>query len=172
MYLKMIKHVLVSAVLAVSLLVSGCVTTSVGPDGQVQVTEPDYEMIQLLSTASVAAWAASQKDGIKPQDAEAVMAVLTAIEAYHADGTVIDPAAWHVAIQNQVPKRYQGLAAVLVQIVASQLEKYGVMAQIPTPDSVGGKIMRSIATGVKLGLSPYLQSSVGEGRVTVRLYSM
>lgn len=170
MYLKMIKHVLVSAVLAVSLLVSGCVTTSVAPDGQVQVTEPDYDLIQILSTASVSAWAATQKEGIKKQDAEAMLSILNAIEAFHADGTAIDPTAWAGAIQQQVPKRYQGLAGVLVQIVASQLAKYGVMEQIPTPENVGGKIMSAIVTGAKLGLAPYLPSSTKWGDRSSRIY--
>lgn len=172
MYLKMIKQAFVSVVLAVSLMVSGCVTTSVGPDGQVQVTEPDYVTIQLLATASIASWAAVQKDGISQADATAVLGILDAIEVYHADGTAINPNAWAGAVQQQVPKRYQALANVLVQIVAMQLEKYGVMDQIPTPDSVGGKIMSAISTGVKLGLSPYLQSStVWEDR-TVYTYEV
>ena len=169
MYLK-IKHALVSVVLAVSLMVSGCVTTSVGPDGQVQVTEPDYATIQLMATAAVAGWAASQKEGIKPSDAKVVMDVLAAIESYHADGTAINPVAWSAAIQQQVPKRYQALSNVLVQIVAMQLEKYGVMEQIPTLDNVGGKIMNAVITGAKLGLSPYLSSGPVWGDRSSRIY--
>ncbi len=155
-----LKNSLVALVLTCGLSVTpGCVSTIQNPDGSVVVSEPDYDVIQLLATATISAWAATQKDGIKPQDAEALLAIMASIEQYHADGSAINPAAWTVEIQKQVPKRYQALAVVLVQVVASQLEKYGVADQIPTPDSVGGKVMRAIITGASLGLAPYLPSS-------------
>lgn len=160
MYLNTIKHMLVSFVLALGLTVSGCMTTTIGPDGQVQVSEPDYMAIQLLSTAAISAWAASQKDGIKAEDAEMLAALVTAVVEHHQDGSPIDAASWSTAIAQQVPKRWQGLAVAFVQLTEYQLKKYGVMDQIPTKDSVGGKVMEAIATGAMLGLQPYIQSSM------------
>ena len=161
MYLKMIKHVLAAFMIVSVLATQGCVTTTVNPDGSAQVSAPDYDMIQLLSTASIAAWAASQKEGIRPQDAEALAAIIDSIESFHQDGSPIVESDWSAAVAVQVPKRYQALSMVLVVIVQSQLAKYGVMDQVPTPDSVGGKIMKAIVDGAKMGLAPYLpQTSV------------
>lgn len=155
--------------LAAVLVTGGCVTTTVNPDGTVIQTEPDYEMIQLLSTASVGAWAAMQKDGISPYDAEALMGIIGSISEYHKDGTTIDPNAWSVAIAKQVPKRYQALAVVMVQLTAHELAKFGVSTEVPSPDSVSGKIMNAIVNGAKLGLSPYLPSAgtIWEDRTVV-----
>lgn len=173
MYLKMIKQFLVSVVLAVGLTVSGCVTTTIGPDGQVQVSEPDYMAIQMLSTATVSAWAASQKDGIKPEDAAALAGIIQSVTEFHKDGAAIDSSAWTAAIAKQVPKRWQGLAIVFVQLTEYQLKKYVVLDQIPTPDSVGGKVMNAISAGALLGLKPYLEptSTLWEDR-TVYTYDI
>lgn len=154
------KLFLTAVVLAVTLVSSSCVTTTVGPDGQVQVTEPDYIVIQMLSTAAISAWAASQKEGIKAEDAAALASIVDSVVEYHADGSPIDAAAWSAEIAKQVPKRWQGLAVVFVQLTEYQLKKYGVMDQIPTADSVGGKVMKAIADGAKLGLQPYLPSTL------------
>ncbi len=155
-----LKNSLIACVLAFGLVLNGCVTTTVNPDGSTSVSEPDYESIQLLSTAAIAAWAASQKDGLKPQDAEVILKVMSAIENFHKDGTPLDEGQWSGAIAQQVPKRWQGVAIVLVQLTKHELDKYGVLDQIPTEDSVGGKIMKAIVTGVRMGVAPYMGTAL------------
>jgi hypothetical protein len=145
----------VSAVLA-SLLVAGCATRTIQPDGSVVVQEVDTDAIKLMATASVAVWAASQKDGIKPEDAENLLSILNAVEVYHADGSPIKPEKWVSAIQKQVPKRYQALAMVLVELVAHELDKRGLSDVAPALSSDAQKILRAIHEGALVGLRPYL----------------
>jgi hypothetical protein len=145
-------------VLSTFLLSTGCATTTLNQDGTVQFNDVDYSSIQLMSSATVAAWAASQKDGIKKTDAQAVVKFLDILEEYRKDGTAIDIAEWTKAIQAEVPVRYQPLAMVMVQLVDLQLKKYGVSATIPKPGGVTLKIMEAIRSGAMLALSPYLDS--------------
>ena len=148
---------LVSILAVTAFLFAGCATTVRNSDGTVTVTEMDYMGIQLMASASVAAWAASSKTGISKQDAETVVRVLNLIEEFHADGEYIDAAYWAAEIQKQIVEpRYQAVAVVMVQLVAYQLDRYGVSTQIPTLNNVPGKILKAIRTGVMAALAPYV----------------
>jgi len=134
----------------------GCATTTINPDGSVVISEPDYQAIELLSVAAVSGWAATQKDGIKPEDAVAMLEILNTINDFHKDGTPVDSMKWIKPIREQVPPRYQALMIAMVQLTEYALNKYGVMDQIPTPDSTSLKVLQAIAKGAKMGLTPYL----------------
>jgi hypothetical protein len=109
-----------------------------------------------MSSATVAAWAASQKEGIQKKDAETVLRVLDLIEEFRRDGAVLNIEEWSVAIRNDVPLRYQALALVLVQLVELQLSRYGVAATVPQLGSVPSKIMEAVRNGAVLALMPYV----------------
>ncbi len=153
----MFKHKLATYTLVMGLLIgAGCTVTQLNADGTRQVVEPDYALIQLSATASVAAWAATQRDGINRDDATAVVSILNVIEEFHADGSLLEPAKWTVVIQQQLKPRYQALAVVMVSLVAHELDKYGVAMKVPAADNTAGKIIKAVRDGVLLGLSPYL----------------
>ena len=172
-YLSNLKQCFTVLFLSASLVLGGCVTSTINPDGSVTVSEPDYVSIELLATGSVAVWAAAQKDGIKAKDAEMLLNIISAVEQFHADGTPLNPGDWSVAIAKQVPKRYQALAIVFVELTAHQLALHGVSAEVPAPGSVSDKIIKAVSTGAKRGLAPYLPAapskSLWEDR-TVQLY--
>lgn len=145
-----------NSALVLCLALSACTTTVTRPDGTVEAQKPNLDMIRLMASASVAAWAAAA-NGIKPDDAQALTTILDTILNFHADGTPIDPAHWMPAIQRDVPKRYQGLAMVMVELVAYQLKKYDLSSVIPEPGSDAWKILEAIQAGAKSGLAPYLE---------------
>lgn len=149
------NHRLSSLALVLCLSLSACTTTVTRPDGTVESQAPDLDMIRLMASASVAAWAAAA-NGIKPDDAKALETILNTIVTFHADGTPIDPARWMPAVQRDVPPRYQGLAMVMVELVAYQLKKYDLASVIPEPDSDAWKILDAIQAGAHAGLAPYL----------------
>lgn len=155
--IKLINVLAIMAVVA-TLFVGACAIKTVNPDGSVVISEPDYTAIQLMSTASVGAWAAAQKDGISANDAKALLTILAAIEDHRADGSPIIASEWTAPITQQVPKRYQGLAMVVVALVAMEMDKYQVSSMVPVPGSVPDKIMKAIVEGAKAGLAPYLTS--------------
>jgi len=157
MWMKRLRNsVLPSVVLGVALCVGGCTMSVVNPDGTVQVSEPDYQSIELLATASIAAWAAAQKDGVHKQDAVAVMQILDAINQHRLDGAPIIPEQWAPVIKKSVPMRYQGLAMILVVLTAHELDKYQLNTIVPTKDSPAQKVLDAIVQGAKTGLTPYL----------------
>jgi len=137
-------------------LFTGCVTTTVNPDGTTQFTDVDYSSIQLLSSAAVAAWAATQKDGIKPSDAEALVTIIDVLENSHKDGSPLDLTAWAAAVKADVPVRYQALTMVMAQLIEMQLRRYGVAEAVPTLNGTTAKILDAVRTGAKLALTPYL----------------
>lgn len=141
-------------VLSVALL-SGCATSVLNPDGTVTVSEPDYTSIQIMSSATVAAWAATQKNGINTNDAKTVVKMLDVLENYISDGSAIDPQAWSKEIKAHVPARYQPMAMILMQLVQHQLATHGVDKIKPTPGSTPFKIMEAVRTGIMLALAPY-----------------
>ena len=158
-YLKTLsKFLVVCVALTFTLSVVSCAVTRTLPDGTVVVEEPDYASIQLMATASVAAWAASQKNGIKRADAENLLAILATIESFHADGSPIRPEMWAPVISKEVPPRYQALAMVLVTLVAHELDKRGLAEVVPAKGSVPEKVISAIVEGAKMGLAPYLMS--------------
>jgi PBP1b-binding outer membrane lipoprotein LpoB len=147
---------LASILILSAFLFTGCATTTLNPDGTTSFTEVDYASVQLLSSASVAAWAASQKDGIKKTDAEAVVKFLDIIEEFRKDGTPLSTTEWASAIKTDVPLRYQALTLVMVQLVELQLKRYGVATTIPKPGDTASKIMDAVRNGAVLALTPYL----------------
>lgn len=147
---------LASVCILSAFLFTGCATTTVNPDGTTSFTAVDYTSIQLMSSASVAIWAASQKDGIKKTDAEAIVKLLDILEDFRQDGSPLNIAAWSKAIKDDVPMRYQALAIVMVQLVELQLEKYQVSMTIPVPGDTASKIMEAVRTGAVLALASYL----------------
>lgn len=152
------KHLL-SAVVLCAFMLTGCATTITNPDGTVSITEVDYMGVQLMASASVAAWAASSKNGISKKDAETVVRVLDIVEEFHLDGSEINPLAWSAVIQKEVKDpRYQALAVVVTQLIAYQLAKYHVSTTVPTAGNVAGKIMKSIRTGVLVAIAPYMSA--------------
>lgn len=140
-----------------ALLFTGCATTVKNADGTVSVTEADYMGIQLMASASIAAWAAASKNGLSKNDVETVVRVLTIIEEFHADGEYIDVSVWTAEVQKQfIQPRYQSLAIVMVQLISYELERYGVATTVPTPTNIPGKILKAIRTGVMVALAPYV----------------
>ncbi len=152
----MFKSLCYALALSLFLLVSGCVTRVVNADGTSTVQAVDTDTIKLLATATVAAWAASQKDGISEKDAEATEAVIDSIAEYHADGTPIDVQKFTAAAQAQLPKRYQALAVVLVTIIQSELQKHGLSETVPSALNEASKIIQAVKEGAHIGLAPYL----------------
>jgi len=150
---------LASVLILSAFLFTGCATTTLNPDGTTSFTEVDYASVRLMSTASVAAWAASQKDGIKKRDAEALVKFLDILEEFHADGTPLSITEWASAIKTDVPVRYQALTLVMVQLVELQLKRYGVATTIPKPGDTASKIMEAVRNGAMIALTPYLNQA-------------
>jgi len=150
---------LASIIVLSAFLFTGCATTTINPDGTTQFTEIDYASVQLMSSASVAAWAASQKDGIKKRDAEALVKFLDIIEEFHQDGTPLSITEWSKAIKDEVPVRYQALTLVMVQLVELQLKRYGVATTIPKAGDTASKIMEAVRNGAMIALTPYLNQT-------------
>lgn len=158
----MLKNKFLICVLVGSLLVlGGCQATTYNADGTYVKSEIDYQTVKLTAMATVAAWAASQKDGINEKDAEAVEMIFESLSEYHADGSEINVRNWTAAAQTQVPMRYRGLAVVMSELVAYQLQKYGVSTQPVVIGSVPHKLMNAIREGVLMGIAPY----TGKGKM-------
>ena len=153
LHLKDLTHALL---LALSLSIGACTTTTTLPDGSVQVQQLDTDTIKLLSTISVATWAASQKDGIQKADAQQVVRILDAITVFHLDGSPIKSEAWMPVVQKEVAPRYQALAMALIELVSHELDKRGLASTVPVPGNDADKIMRAIYEGAMIGLRPYL----------------
>jgi hypothetical protein len=127
----------------------------------VSKSEVDYNSIRIISSATVAGWAAMTKDGISKGDAEMVVKMLDLIESYHGDGTFIDVKRWTSELELRVLEpRYQALGVVLVQLIAYELERHGVATMIPLPENTAGKILSAIRAGVMVALTPYLSAKV------------
>lgn len=147
---------LASILVLSAFLFTGCATTTLNPDGTVSFTDVDYQSIQLMSSASVAIWAASQKDGIKKTDAEAITKLLDILENFREDGSPLNIEAWSTAIKADVPLRYQALSIVVVQLLELQLEKYKVSMTVPVAGDTASKIMQAVRAGAMQALAPYL----------------
>lgn len=144
-----------SSLVLVFALLAGCMTQVQRPDGSIETQAVDLDMVRMMASTSVAAWAAAT-NGIKPADAKALANILDSIAAYHADGSPIVPQDWNPVIQRDVPPRYQGLAVVMLDVVAYQLRKYDLSGTIPTPDSDAWKVLEAIQDGARRGLAPYI----------------
>jgi hypothetical protein len=143
------------------LVMSGCATTTYNADGTVVKQEIDYTSVKLVAATTVSLWAASQKNGINEDDAEALYYILESIQEYHADGSEIKPSRWAEAAKTQIPKRYWGLAAVTSELVAYELKKYG-LSEVPlTKDSTALKVFEAIRDGAMMGIAPY----TGKGKM-------
>jgi len=151
-----VSSAVVTCVVGLALSLGACVPTTMGPDGQVVQHEPDYQSVRLIASASVAAWAAAQKDGIKPDDAKALVGILESVNEYRLEGGAIVPEQWAPVVKRDVPVRYQALAMVIIQLTAHELEKYDLNPNVPIRDPRLGKILEAIYEGAKLGLTPYL----------------
>lgn len=148
------------AVMVGVMLMSACVATVLKPDGTKVVQEVDTATISLLSTAAIAAWAASQPNGITTQEARTVVKILGVIEDFHDDGTPIDLAQFGRVAAAELPERYKPIAMVLAALIEHQLAVHGVSTTVPKPDNSAGKIMKAIHDGVMMGLAPYLKPGV------------
>lgn len=148
------------AVMIGVMLLGACVGTVLKPDGTKVVQEVDTATISLMSTAAIAAWAASQPNGLTSQDAETTVRILAVLEDFHADGTAIDLAQLGRVTTTELPKRYQPIAMVLAALIEHQLALHGVSTTVPNADNAAGKVMKAIHEGVMLGLSPYLRPGV------------
>ena len=152
---------LICVLVGCMLVLSGCQATTYNADGTFVKSEIDYQSVKLTAMATVAAWAASQKNGIDQKDADAVEMIFESLSEYHADGSEINPKQWTEAAQKQVPVRYRGLAVVMTEMFAYQLKKYGLSTEPVVLGSTSYKLLSAIREGVMMGIAPY----TGKGKM-------
>jgi hypothetical protein len=155
------NSILAVALAGCMLVLGGCATTTYNADGTVVKQEIDYTSVKLVSATTVSLWAASQKNGINEDDAEALYYILESIKDYHADGSEIKPSNWMSAAQTQIPKRYWGLTAVVTELVSYELKKYGLSTVPLTEGSTAMKLFDAIRDGAMMGIAPY----TGKGKM-------
>lgn len=148
------------AIMIAVMLLGACVGTVLRPDGTKVVQEADTATISLMATAAIAAWAASQPNGLTTAEAQTAVKILGVLEEFHVDGTPIDLEQMGRVSATELPKRFQPLAMVLAALIEHQLAVHGVSTTIPKADNTAGKIMQAIHDGALLGLAPYLKPGV------------
>jgi hypothetical protein len=155
------KYILACIVIGCALVLGGCSTTTYNADGTVVKQEIDYTTVKLTAATTVSLWAASQKNGINEDDAEALYYILQSIQDYHTDGSEIKPSRWAEAARTQIPKRYWGLAVVATELVSYEFKKYGLSTVPLTKDSTALKLFEAIRDGAMMGIAPY----TGKGKM-------